>query len=69
MESIRVNIRNPKARKLLEDMAEMDLISIKSREDQKKEFLDLVSKIRTRSNELTPEEIAKEVKAFRETGK
>lgn len=69
MESIRVNIRNPKAKKLLEDMAEMDLISIKSKDDQKKEFFDLVSKIRQRSGKLSLEEIADEVKAFRESRK
>ncbi len=64
METIKIDILNPKARKLLNDLADMDLIAI--RKSTNKEFSDVVQKIRSKSDkELYEDEIAQEVEAVR----
>lgn len=65
MESLRVDIIDPKARKLLEHLAEMELIKIKSQDDLKREFFKLVQSLRAKKSPLSMEEITKEVKAVR----
>ncbi len=65
MESLRVDIIDPKARKLLEHLAEMELIKIKSQDDLKREFFKLVQSLRAKKSPLSMEEITKEVKAIR----
>lgn len=64
MESIRIEILNPKAKILIRNLADMDLIRIKK--DKKSEFSDLLAKLRKHSKE-TPslEEITKEVESVR----
>lgn len=65
MESIRIDILNPKARKLLEDLEALDLISIKSQTDTKKEFFDLVNRLRSKKADISLDEITAEVEAVR----
>ena len=61
MESIRIDILNPKAKKLLKGLADLDLIKIKTKSD----FSVLLKKLQTKSKELSPEDIAKEVEEVR----
>jgi len=64
METIKVDILNPKARKLLKELADLNLISI--RKSTKSEFSEVVRKLRSKSK--TPpnlDEIAHEVEAVR----
>jgi hypothetical protein len=67
METIQVDILNPKARKLLKDLAELNLISI--REPSQDGLLKIVNKIRAKAlkdpNPPTLEEITKEVELVR----
>lgn len=63
MATFSIEILNPKAKKLLMDLAELRLISIK--EDKKNPFLDVVEKIRSKKANLTLEEITKEVEIVR----
>jgi len=62
METIRVEIINPKARKLLNDLADMNLINIQLQDS----FSELLSKFRN-SEQQAPslEEITAEVEAVR----
>lgn len=64
METIKVDILNPKARKLLNDLADLDLIAI--RKSTNKEFSEVLQKLRSKSDkELCEDEIAQEVEALR----
>jgi hypothetical protein len=65
MKTFQIDILNPKAAKLLQDLAELKLISIK--ECSKENFLEIVSKLRKKSLSNTPtlEEITKEVELVR----
>lgn len=64
MESIRIEILNPKAKILIKNLADMDLIRIKK--DKKSEFSDLLAKLRKHSEEAPSlEEITKEVESVR----
>lgn len=64
MEIIKVDILNPKARKLLKDLADLDLIAI--RKSTKSEFSEVLKRIRSKSESApSPEEIAGEVEAVR----
>jgi hypothetical protein len=64
MDTIRIDILNPKAMKLLENLEALNLISIKK--DSKKRFKEIVKQLRTKSTS-TPslEEITKEVESVR----
>jgi hypothetical protein len=65
MESIRIEILNPKAKSLIKNLADMDLIRIKKNKP-KSEFSDLLAKLRKPSEEtLSLEEITKEVESVR----
>jgi hypothetical protein len=64
MVSINIEILNPKARKLLQSLADMKLISIS--ETSPDSFFDTVKKIRARKATVSIEEIAKEVDAVRD---
>lgn len=65
METIKINILNPKAKKFLENLAELNLIRIQ-KDKMKSEFQDLLDKLRINSGDApTPEEITKEVEAVR----
>jgi hypothetical protein len=65
MDTMQIDILNPKAVKLLKDLADLNLISI--REAPGDGFLSLVSRIRDKSKDanLSPEEITEEVKLVR----
>ena len=65
MEFIRIEIINPKAKRLIKDLADMGLIKIE-KEQAKSELSELFNKLRNQS-ENTPslEEINKEVESVR----
>ena len=62
---MQIDILNPKARKLLTDLAELDLIAIREKPDDG--FLTLVNKIRAKAENNPPslDEITKEVELVR----
>lgn len=65
METIKIDILNPKAFKLLQSLAELELIKI-NKEQSKLEILNLVSEIRAKSkDEISLEDITQEVEIVR----
>jgi len=65
MESLRIEILNPKAKSLIKNLVDMDLIRIK-KEKGKSEFTELLAKLRKRSDKSpSVEEITKEVELVR----
>ena len=65
MESLRIEIINPKAKKLIKNLADMDLIKIK-KENSSSDFKKLLSRIRKNSeNAPSLEDISKEVELIR----
>jgi len=65
METLRIEILNPKAKKLLYDLADLNLIKI-NKENLKSEFAELLSKMRNTSDDAPSlEEITFEVEAVR----
>ncbi len=63
MSTLQIEIIEPKAAKLLEDLAAMNLISIQpTNQDRLK---NLLNKLRVHSDELSMEEITKEVELVR----
>ena len=65
LETINIDILNPKAKKLLNDLADLDLIKI-NRETKKTDFSELLKKIRNKSkDEISLDEITKEVEQVR----
>jgi len=65
MESIRINILNPKARNIINELAELNLIKISS-DNPKADFFKLLQKLRKKDkNTLSLEEITKEVESVR----
>ena len=64
MSTIRVDILNPKAKKLLKDLADLNLISIK--ETSKGGFSDVLKKLRAKAKSVpSMEEITREVEIVR----
>ena len=65
MESLKIEIVNPKAKLLLKNLADMELIRIK-KEKVKSDFSELLSKLRSQSGDAPSlEEITKEVESVR----
>jgi hypothetical protein len=65
METVRVEIINPKAKKLLKDLEDLKLIRI-TNENYKSDFSALLQKIRAKSiEEIALDEITKEVEEVR----
>jgi hypothetical protein len=65
METIRVDILNPKAKSLLKDLADLDLIRIK-KDKVKSEFKELLDNLRTNSDDAPSlDEITSEVESVR----
>ena len=65
METIKIEIVNPKARSLIQNLADMDLIRIK-KEKAKSELVELLDSLRKHSeNALSLEEITREVELVR----
>ena len=66
METLRIDIINPKAKKLLNDLAELNLIEIKK--DIQIDFSTVLKNLRAKSSEsLSLDEIAKEVEVVRKS--
>jgi hypothetical protein len=63
MASLNIEILNPKAKRLLMDLAELRLISIS--ENKPNAFLEAVKKIRSKKAKISIEEITKEVELVR----
>ena len=69
METIRVDILNPKAKALLKDLANLDLIRIR-KENSDNTFSEVLKKFRNKSDKAPSlEEITKEVEAVRRINK
>jgi hypothetical protein len=67
MESLKIEIVNPKAKRLINNLADMDLIRIK-KENAKSDFIELLSKLRKHpENAPSLEEITKEVESVRKS--
>ena len=65
MEFIKIEIINPKAKRLIKDLADMGLIKIK-KEQARSEFSELLDRLRSQSkNAPSLEEINKEVESVR----
>jgi hypothetical protein len=65
METVTIDILNPKAKSLLEDLADLKLIRIK-KVKEKSEFKELLERLRINSDDaLSLEEITSEVEAVR----
>ncbi len=66
MNTIRVDVLNPKAMRLLKDLAALNLISIQE-SSANKGFADVLKKLRSKTTiSLSIEEITKEVELVRE---
>jgi hypothetical protein len=65
MQTYQVNILNPKAARLLQDLADLNLISIKQTSEDN--FLKVIGKLRSKAANNPPsmDEITKEVEAVR----
>lgn len=64
MDTLRINILNPKAIKLLKDLADMNIISIQ--DNSKNGFEDILKRLRAKKDVApTLEEITQEVEAVR----
>ena len=63
MSTFNIEILNPKAKKLLMDLADLRLISIS--ESVANPFLDAVKKIRSKNAQLSLSDITKEVESVR----
>ena len=65
MQTFQVDILNPKAAKLLQDLADLNLIAIKQASENN--FLKVVNRLRTKAADNPPsmDEITKEVEAVR----
>ncbi len=67
METLRIEILNPKAKNLLKDLADLNLIKI-NKEENKSDFSLLLKKLRTKSrDEISLDEITKEVEETRKS--
>jgi len=64
METIKIDIVNPKAKKIIKDLADLDLINIRGK-DPLKSFQTLLNNLRTKSKEISLQEITKEVELVR----
>ena len=66
METIQIDILNPKAKKLLRNLAELNLIKI-NQSKNKSDFTSLLAKLRAKSNdEISIDEITSEVEQVRQ---
>jgi hypothetical protein len=58
-----IQILNPKAKKLLQDLADLNLIAIK--DESQDAFMATVKKLRAKKSKISIDEITKEVEAVR----
>jgi hypothetical protein len=67
METVRIDILNPKAKSLLKNLADLDLIRIK-KDKSKSELKDLIERFRINSDDApTLKEITSEVESVRKS--
>jgi hypothetical protein len=67
METVQIDILNPKAKKLLKNLADLNLIKI-IKSQKKSDFSELLNKIRAdQKGEISLDEITKEVEAVRKS--
>jgi hypothetical protein len=64
METLRIEIVNKKARKILKDLADLNLIHIQER-DPMKAFQSLLARLRSNKNAPSLQEISREVELVR----
>lgn len=64
MEMLRIDIVNPKAKRIIKELAELNLINIKDN-DPVKSFQVLLNKLRGKSNVISLVEITEEVELVR----
>ena len=64
MESLRIDIVNPKAKKLIQELADLNLISIRDK-DPLKSFQKRLNLLRSKKQSISLDEITKEVEIVR----
>lgn len=66
METIQIDILNPKVKKLLKGLADLNLIKIRTSKNT--DFTDILTRLRSKPSEkITPEEISNEVEDVRKS--
>ena len=64
METLRIDIVNPKAKKIIKELADLNLIAIRDK-DPMKSFQGLLNKLRSKTEVISLDEITKEVELVR----
>jgi hypothetical protein len=64
METLRIDIVNPKAKRIIKELADLNLISIRDK-DPIKSFQELLTKLRSKTAAISLDEITKEVELVR----
>jgi hypothetical protein len=64
METLRIDIVNPKAKRIIKELADLKLISIRDK-DPIKSFESLLNRMRSKSKKISLKEIIKEVELVR----
>ena len=64
METLKIDIVNPKAKRIIKDLADLNLINIRDK-DPIKSFDALLNRLRTKGKEISLNEITKEVELVR----
>ncbi len=67
METLKIDILDPKAKNLLENLADLKLISIRTAKTSSNDFTKLLQRLRSKSDKVPSlKEIAKEVETVRQ---
>jgi hypothetical protein len=64
METLRIDIVNPKAKRIIKELADLNLIKIRDK-DPIKSFETLLKRLRAKAKDISLEEITKEVELVR----
>lgn len=64
METLRIDIVNPKAKRIIKNLADLNLINIRDKNPMKA-FEELLNKLRTKGKGISLDEITKEVELVR----
>jgi len=64
METLRIDIVNPKAKRIIKDLADLNLINIRDKNPMKA-FEELLDKLRNKGKGVSLDEITKEVELVR----
>lgn len=67
METLTIEINNPKARRLIDDLADLGLISVKEEKGSWSERWEELSKTLPNTDSITEEEIFEEIRAVRDS--